>query len=105
MTTVSNLSVCAHLSLSEAAFPERSFRMPSPTHSFLYRFRTGTDDEVLAGAQLAVDGGRAVVPGKEVSGVLQFWADEIEMFLRPGKQFDIWYGGDVGAGTIDQDQE
>lgn len=76
------------------------WRLSNPSQSLLFRFRTGSDEEMLAGAILDVEGGVDVSPGDEFIGWLEFWAEDIKPLLNPGESFDVWYGGDVGSGEV-----
>jgi hypothetical protein len=78
----------------------KTWRLANPSQTLLFRFRTGTAEEVLAGAILDVDSGADVSPGDSFTGSLRFWAEEIGPLLQVGEAFDVWYGGDVGKGEV-----
>jgi hypothetical protein len=76
------------------------WRLTNPSQTLVFRFRTGTSEELMAGAILDVDGGVDVSPGDSFSGSLSFWAEEVMPPLRVGEPFDVWYGRDVGKGEV-----
>jgi hypothetical protein len=76
------------------------WRLAHRSRSLLYRFRTGTSAEILAGATLELDVRSEIAPGDNFTGRLDFWAEEVAPFLRAGEPFDVWYDGKVGHGEI-----
>ena len=79
---------------------ERGFSLPAEgTPSMLLRF--GGPGGVTLGVRATDSTGVAFAPGTDHSGVkLVFWAEEAKTVVAVGSQFDVWYGGDIGSGSI-----
>lgn len=76
----------------------RDFKLPGGgSPSLLYIFK---GHQVGAFAETA--DGRDLTPGTTHDGVrLTFWASEATTLVHPGADFDVWYGGIVGSGSVD----
>lgn len=89
----------ARAAVSFESSDDRHFALPADgTNSLLYVF--GADRKL--GARAYSPTGTAFAPGAAQDDVrLDFWAaDEWTDVVQPGAAFVIWYGGDVGHGTI-----
>lgn len=88
LTAVVDLRLAAH---------DRTFRLPGTgSPSLLYVF-----DGQQIGARAVTLDGSDLMPNSTHEGVaLTFWADEARVLVVPGQTFMVWYGGDVGEGTV-----
>jgi hypothetical protein len=77
-------------------------RFPSGTRSLLIRFRPASkNDQVDLGAIITAQDGSDISSNDTDKPVtLTFWADEAELFVVPGEGFTIWYGREIGRGSI-----
>jgi hypothetical protein len=62
----------------------------------LFRFGDGR----LFGAVATSTEGGPFAPGTVHEAELQIWADEADEVVAEGAEFVVWYGGDVGTGTV-----
>jgi hypothetical protein len=95
------ISIKAEVALSPRGRGQgiQSFELPTGTESLLFRFKSGTTAERLFGAFCETDDGGTLSPGREVGVTLRFWSKEAGG-LKAGERFVVWYGGDVGRGTL-----
>jgi hypothetical protein len=79
---------------------DRRFKCPGDgCRSLLYRFEGA---QALIGAHAVTADGRDLAPGSSHHGVvLTPWAEIPEVYeVAAGVRFTVWYGGDVGEGTV-----
>ena len=67
----------------------------------LFRFDE-VEGQPMFGAVAIASDGRDFEPGGSFAGVhLWFWADaEARAIVEPGARFVVWYGADIGEGTV-----
>jgi hypothetical protein len=75
--------------------------LPSGTRSLLVRVTEPAGGIVDLGTAIVPLTGGDLVPGSsDVAVELLFWADEARIYATPGTRFVLWYGRDVGGGTV-----
>lgn len=86
--------------LSVWADSERAFRLPAQTRSMLVRLE-GPPEQTF-GVVITNPAGTEFAPGVEVAAaLLEPWADPGDLpHIEPGLSFNLWYGRNVGAGTV-----
>jgi hypothetical protein len=95
--------VLATLTLKSAADRGLETPLPAGTRSVLLRFPPTNSDQaepVTLGAALTPWDGSDLTPGSEVEAEALFWTDEARIHATVGASFDLWYGRDVGHGTV-----
>lgn len=67
----------------------------------LFRFDE-VEGQPMFGAVATSSDGRDFEPGGSFAGVqLWFWGDvEGHITIEPGARFVVWYGGDIGEGSV-----
>jgi hypothetical protein len=67
----------------------------------LFRF-DDAEGQAMFGAVATATDGRDFEPGGSFLGVhLWFWGDvEDHVTIEPGARFVVWYGADIGEGTV-----
>jgi hypothetical protein len=88
------------VTLDPPAHGKPGFRLTNGSRSLLFRFKDGQPDELIVGATLEIEQDAEIVPGADYQGVLGIWAEEVATLLQPGEPFIVWYGGDIGHGTV-----
>ena len=63
--------------------------------------RFGGPDGQMIGMRATDPTGLPFAPGTDHRAVrLVFWAKDASTTVAVGAAFDVWYGGDIGSGTI-----
>jgi hypothetical protein len=95
--------VLATLTLKPAADHGLETPLPAGTRSLLLRFPPPNGDHagpVTLGAVLTPRTASDLTPGSQVDVEALFWTDEARIHATVGASFDLWYGRDVGHGTV-----
>jgi hypothetical protein len=76
--------------------------LPAENHSMLFRFRSGSGEEVTFGANALDREGIRFAPGSSHTNVtLTFWAEqEAVQVIHAGDSFVVWYSRDIGVGRV-----